>query len=165
MFMLWISMCFRGLMKFHHCLFQIIRKDQKRRRRTDGRKDRWIKGVFLAWHFFMNMLNIPELFMQSTRKFQYKLWYKLISPCMLCLRTSITLFKSKQEKKWQSSQSCHVSIINFLHSSCKCSMFLYCVGKVSDCFIKSDWHVCALSIHKQNPWTITKGNNSYRIGP
>ena len=28
MFLLWISMCLQSLMKFHHCLFKILRKNQ-----------------------------------------------------------------------------------------------------------------------------------------
>ena len=54
-------------------------------------------------------------------------------------------------------------------SSHKCSMCLYCVSKVSDCFSKTvvqfDFPAYALSIHKQNALRITKGNNCNRIGP
>ena len=48
---------------------------------------------------------------------------------------------------------------------CSSSMCLYCVSKVSDCFSKgcgtSLFH--ALSMHKQNPLRITKGNSSFLI--
>ena len=56
-------------------------------------------------------------------------------------------------------------------SSCKCSMCLHCVGKVSDQIVSAkavvqvDWPAYALSMHKQTPLRITKGNNSKRIGP
>ena len=30
--------------------------------------------------------------------------------------------------------------------------------------VRVDWHAYALSMHKQNPLRITKGNNSHRIG-
>ena len=39
-------------------------------------------NFFLACHFFMHMLNISILLMQSIRNLQYKLWYKLISMYM-----------------------------------------------------------------------------------
>ena len=54
-------------------------------------------------------------------------------------------------------------------SLCKCSMCLYCVGKVSDCFINAvvrvDWHACALSMHKQNPLSITRAITLIELDP
>ena len=48
-------------------------------------------------------------------------------------------------------------------------MCLYCVGKVSDCFINAvvrvDWHACALSMHKQNPLSITRAITLIELDP
>ena len=56
------------------------------------------KKSFLAWHFFMHMLNISTciLLMQSIRNLQYKLWYKLIS---LYMRKQNPYLKANR-KKW-----------------------------------------------------------------
>ena len=70
------------------------------------------------------------LFAQSVRKLQWKLWYKLISLCMHYQSTIKFKFKSKQEK-WHTKLSFCQNIVWHQTSSCKCSMCLYCVGKVS----------------------------------
>ena len=46
-----------------------------------------------------------------------------------------SLFKSKQEKKWL--LFCQKTFFWHQTSSCKCSMSLYCVGKVLNCFSTS----------------------------
>ena len=57
------------------------------------------------------------------------------------------------KKKWLSSQSYHFVKINILASSFfthKCSMCLYCVSKVLDCFSKScgtSWLPCICTIY------------------
>ena len=52
---------------------------------------------------------------------------------------AISLFKSKQEKRLISKSCYFFKKFFFWHqtSSCKCSMSLYCVGKVLNCFGKS----------------------------
>ena len=47
-------------------------------------------NFFLARHFFMHMLIISVLYVQSIRQLQKKLRYKLISSCLHYLSTSIT---------------------------------------------------------------------------
>ena len=65
-----------------------------------------------------------------------------------------SLFKSKQEKNGIISQSCYFLkiCIFFWHqtSSCECSMSLYCVGKVLNCFGTScgiRWIPCICTIY------------------
>ena len=62
--------------------------------------------------------------------------YKLTSRCMHYLSKSKT---SKQEKRAKFTKLSFCQKLFFLHktSSCKCSMCLYYVGKVSDGFSKS----------------------------
>ena len=86
------------------------------------------------------MFNVSVLCRKSIRSLQSKLWYKLISPCMHYLSTNKTLIKKQSVKKWLSSKRCHfVKKIFSWHqtSSCKCSMCLHCVCKVSDGFSKN----------------------------
>ena len=80
-------------------------------------------------------------------------WYKLTSPCMHYLSKSKT---SKQEKmaKFTKLSFCQKLIFWHKTSSCKCSMCLYYVGKVSDTKIASvkalvqvDFPMHALSEH------------------
>ena len=76
--------------------------------------------------------------------------YKLTSPCMHYLS------KSKQEKmaKFTKLSFCQKLIFWHKTSSCKCSMCLYYVGKVSDSFSKSSgtsWFPRACTI-----WALTK---------
>ena len=79
--------------------------------------------------------------------------YKLTFPCMHYLSKSKT---SKQEKmaKFTKLSFCQKLIFWHKTSSCKCSMCLYFVGKVSDSFSKSSgtsWFPCACTI-----WALTK---------
>ena len=90
------------------------------------------------------------------------------------------LSKSKTRKQEKMAKFTKLWKLNFWHktSSCKCSMCLYYVGKVSDSFSKSSgtsWFGC-FSKSCRTSWIphicttyatlrITKGNNSNRIGP
>ena len=72
-------------------------------------------------------------------------------------------------KKWLSSQSYILSKINILASNFITQMFnVSLLGKQSIRFkavVQIDFSAYALSMHKQNPLRITKGNSSNRIGP
>ena len=70
------------------------------------------------------------------------------------------LLRSKVSKKWLSSKCCHFVKMYFyglkLSSSCKYSMWLHCVGKVSDGFSKNsgiNWFPPACTI-----WALAKSN-------
>ena len=81
------------------------------------------------------------------------LWYKLTSPCMHYLSKSQT---SKQEKMAKFTKLSFRQQIIFWHntSSCKCSMCIYYVGKLSDSFSKSpgtSWFIRTCTI-----WALTK---------
>ena len=74
------------------------------------------------------------LLMKSIRNLQYKAIVQVDFPVYAQAKS---LFKSKQEKKGLISKSCYfVKKHFFWHeaSSCKCSMSLYCVGKILNCF-------------------------------
>ena len=110
-----------------------------------------LKSIFFAWHLFMHMLNISVLYMQSIRKDSVKALVQVDFP-MYAL--------SKQNKqteklaKFTKLSFCQKLIFWQKTSSCKCSMCLYYVGKVSDSFRKSSsisWfpHACTI-------WALTK---------
>ena len=64
-------------------------------------------------------------------------WYKLISSCMHYLSTNKILFKKQSIKKiaqFKMLSFCQKLILWHQTSSCKCSMCLHCVCKVSDGF-------------------------------
>ena len=87
------------------------------------------------------------------QKASVKLWYKLTSPCIHYLSKSKTRKQGKMAKFTKLSFS---QKLIFWHktSSCKCSMCLYYVGKVSDSFSKSSgtsWFPRACTI-----WALTK---------
>ena len=108
---------------------------------------------FFAWHLFMHMLNISVLYMQSIRKLQWKLWYKLTSPCMHYLSKSKT---RKQEKMAKFTKLSFSQKLIFWHKtfSCKCPMCLYYARKVSDSFSQNSgtsWFPPACNI-----WALTK---------
>ena len=99
----------------------------------------------------MHMLNISVLYIQSNRKLQWKLWNKLTSLCMHYLSKT-----RKQEKMVKFTNLSFRQKLIFWHktSSCKCSMCLYYVGKVSDSFSQSSgssWLPRACTI-----WALTK---------
>ena len=146
MFILWISMCLQSLMKFHHCLFKTLRKNQMSRTKN-AHHTKWLSLIsshFPKKYFFFHdtssctLLNISVLYLQSIRKLQSKLWYKLIPPCMYYLSTSNTC---KQEImaiiKFTKLSFCQKKIFWHQTSACKCSMCLQYVGKVSDGFSKN----------------------------
>ena len=67
MFILWISMCLLDLMKFYHCLFKILKKDQNMAdRKMDGRVNlycsnfRIITAIFSGFRFFQVLTIINE---------------------------------------------------------------------------------------------------------
>ena len=92
-----------------------------------------------------------KLCMQSIRWLQLKLWYKLISLCMHYLSTIKTLTKKQSVKMAKFEKLPFGQEVFLWHqpSSCKCSMCLHCVCKVSAGFSKSSgisWfpHSCTI---------------------
>ena len=88
--------------------------------------------------------------------------WKQYTPHKHSLRVGIKMAKFKTLLFCQEVFSWHQT------SSCKCSMCLHCVYKVSGCFSKScgtSWisRICATCTYA--PLRITKGSNSNRIGP
>ena len=89
------------------------------------------KTLFLASNFFMQMFNESILCRQSIELFRHKLWYKLNSPHMYYLYTYHT-------KLLRYAAILLKSIFFFAwHFSCTCSIYLYCICKVSESFSKS----------------------------
>ena len=92
---------------------------------------------FVKNYFFTNhMFNVSTLYRRSIKLFHQKLWKELIGQW----RHHQCIYKSPIRE--QLSQFSHLSFCQklfFLNQtrSCICSMCLHCIGKVSNCSIKS----------------------------
>ena len=113
----------------------------------------FVKKQFMASNFFMQMLNVSTMCMQSIWWLQWKLWYKLISWCMHYLRTHKPSLRSKlsvkKMAKFKMLSICQIVFLCHQTSSCNCLMCLHCVCKVSDGFSKNSgrsWFPCTCTI-------------------
>ena len=85
---------------------------------------------------FMHMFNVSTLYRQSIKLLHQKLWWELISPW----RHHLCIYKSPIRENYLSSHSCHFVKHCFYFTqtpSWICSMCLHCIGKLSNCSIKS----------------------------
>ena len=89
----------------------------------------------------MHMRNISVLYMQSIRKLQYKLWYKMTSPCKHYLSTNNTC---KQEQTAKSTKLSFCQNILLATNFFKCSLCLHYVGKVSGGLSNSSGTSCRI---------------------
>ena len=102
---------------------------------------------------FMHMFNVSTLYRQSIKLFHQKLCWELIGPW----RHHLCIYKSPIRVKLSKfSQLSFCQIFFFLNQtpSCICSMCLHCIGKVSNCSIKScgrSW-----SAHEGTVYAYTK---------
>ena len=84
----------------------------------------------------MHMFNVSTLYWQSIKLLHQKLWLELIGPW----RHHLCIYKSLiREKLSKFSQLSFCQKLFFLNQTPSriCSMCLYCIGKVSNCSIKS----------------------------
>ena len=86
--------------------------------------------------------------------------------CTIWALTKPLLKSSVKMAKFKTLSFCQKVFLWHQTSSCKCSMCLHCVYKVSGCFSKScgtSWvpHICT----SYAPLRITKGNNSQQNWP
>ena len=94
------------------------------------------KKTFFQPDSFMHMFNVSILYRQSIKLFHQKLYLELIGPC----RHHPCIYKSPirvKLSKFSQLSFCQKSFFLNQTPSCICSMCLHCIGKVSNCSIKS----------------------------
>ena len=95
----------------------------------------FVKNYFF-WTTPLCMFNVSTLYWQSIKFVHQKLWWELIDPWRhhCCIYKHLT-----REKLSKFSLLSFCQKLLFLNQtpSCICSMCLYCIGKVSNCCIKS----------------------------
>ena len=122
------------------------------------------KIIFMASNFFMQMLNVSTLCMQSISKSSGTSWFP--HACTIWALTKPLLKSCVKIAKFKTLSFCQKVILWHQTSSCKCPMCLHCVYKISGCFSKS----CATSLIPHicttyAPLRIINGNNSQQNWP
>ena len=144
------SMCLYCVCKVSDCwlarpMYALFKHKHNPFKSKQGKKGQVHKAVilsiinFLAQNFFMQMFNVSILCRQNIRLFKKKAVVWVDWPVYELFSTSITHSKASRETmaKFTKLSFCQQLIFRHQMSSCKCSMCLYYVGKVSDCFIIS----------------------------
>ena len=113
----------------------------------------FVKVIFSEPNFFMHVFNVSTSIRQSIKLLHQKLWLELIGPWRHHLYIYKHLIREKLSK-FSLLSFCQKLFFLNQTSSCICSMCLHCIGKVSNCSIKScsrSW-----SAHEGTIYAFTK---------
>ena len=116
-----------------------MKKQKVRAKMISSKSCHFVKRIILKTSNYMQMSNVSSLCIENIRCQQLKQLYKLNSPFMHYLSTQDPYEAAKSEKiaKFKMLSFCQKLFSLYQISSCKCSVCLHCVCKVSDANSKS----------------------------